>query len=157
MSNRQAVGVIDGKPSIIVLFSCHCAEEVWRDRENDRARDWKSSKTSHPGRGSGPFGKSGCGASPILICNSSAWWSPAGCQMPNLQTGPAMSISRLLIIFGLVLVAAGLLWPLVAKLGLGRLPGDIVIERENFRLYLPIGTSVLISAILSLILWLLSR
>jgi hypothetical protein len=68
-----------------------------------------------------------------------------------------MSISRLLIIFGLVLVAVGLLWPLVAKLGLGRLPGDIVIERENFRLYLPIGTSVLISAILSLILWLLSR
>jgi hypothetical protein len=68
-----------------------------------------------------------------------------------------MSISRLLIIFGLVLVGAGLLWPLVAKLGLGRLPGDIVIERENFRLYLPIGTSVLISAILSLILWLLSR
>ena len=67
-----------------------------------------------------------------------------------------MSISRLLIIFGLVLVAVGLLWPLVAKLGLGRLPGDIVIERENFRLYLPIGTSVLISAILSLILWLLS-
>jgi hypothetical protein len=68
-----------------------------------------------------------------------------------------MSISRLLIFFGLVLVAVGLLWPLVAKLGLGRLPGDIVIERENFRLYLPIGTSVLISAILSLILWLLSR
>ena len=68
-----------------------------------------------------------------------------------------MSISRLLIIFGLVLVGAGLLWPLVAKLGLGRLPGDIMIERENFRLYLPIGTSVLISAILSLILWLLSR
>jgi DUF2905 family protein len=66
-----------------------------------------------------------------------------------------MSISRLLIIFGLVLVAAGLLWPLVARLGLGRLPGDIVIERENLRLYLPIGTSVL-SAILSLILWLLS-
>ena len=68
-----------------------------------------------------------------------------------------MSISRLLIFFGLVLVAVGLLWPLVAKLGLGRLPGDIVIERENFRLYLPIGTSVLIIAILSLILWLLSR
>jgi hypothetical protein len=68
-----------------------------------------------------------------------------------------MSISRLLIIFGLVLVAAGLLWPLIVKLGLGRLPGDIVIERENFRLYLPIGTSVLISVILTLILWLLGR
>jgi len=66
-------------------------------------------------------------------------------------------MSRLLIIFGLTLVAAGLLWPFIAKLGLGRLPGDIVIERENFRLYLPIGTSVLISVVLSLILWLLDR
>jgi hypothetical protein len=68
-----------------------------------------------------------------------------------------MSVSRLLIVFGLVLVAMGLLWPLIAKLGLGRLPGDIVIERENFRLYLPIGTSLLISAVLSLILWLVNR
>jgi hypothetical protein len=68
-----------------------------------------------------------------------------------------MSVSRLLIIFGLVLIAVGLLWPLFAKLGLGRLPGDIVIERDNFRLYLPIGTSVLISIILSLIFWFLGR
>jgi hypothetical protein len=68
-----------------------------------------------------------------------------------------MSVPRLLIIFGLVLVAVGLLWPLFAKLGLGRLPGDIVIERDNFRLYLPIGTSVLISFILSLIFWFLGR
>jgi len=68
-----------------------------------------------------------------------------------------MPVPRLLIIFGLVLVAVGLLWPLMAKLGLGRLPGDIVIERDNFRLYLPIGTSVLISIILSLIFWLLGR
>jgi hypothetical protein len=68
-----------------------------------------------------------------------------------------MSVPRLLIIFGLVLIAVGLLWPLFAKLGLGRLPGDIVIERDNFRLYLPIGTSVLISVILSLIFWFLGR
>jgi Protein of unknown function (DUF2905) len=46
-------------------------------------------------------------------------------------------MARLLIIFGLVLILLGVLWPVVAKLGLGRLPGDIVIERENFRLYLP--------------------
>jgi hypothetical protein len=46
---------------------------------------------------------------------------------------------------------------LLAKLGLGRLPGDIVIERENFWLYLPIGTSLLISAVLSLILWVIGR
>jgi hypothetical protein len=68
-----------------------------------------------------------------------------------------MPFSRLLIVFGLVLVALGLLWPLIAKLGLGRLPGDIVVERENFRLYLPLGTSLLLSVILSVILWLINR
>ena len=66
-------------------------------------------------------------------------------------------MSRTLIIFGLVLVATGLLWPFLSKLGLGRLPGDIVIERENFTFYLPLGTSLLISVVLSLILWLLGR
>lgn len=54
-------------------------------------------------------------------------------------------------------MAAGLLWPLLQKVGLGRLPGDIVIERENFRLYLPLGTSLLISLVLSVILWLFGR
>jgi hypothetical protein len=51
----------------------------------------------------------------------------------------------------------GLLWPWLGKLGLGRLPGDIVIERESFRLYLPITTSILVSIVLSVILWLLNR
>ena len=62
-------------------------------------------------------------------------------------------MSRHLIIFGLVLVAVGVLWPVIAKLGLGRLPGDLVIERENFRLYIPIATSLLISLLLSVVLW----
>ena len=66
-------------------------------------------------------------------------------------------MSRWLIILGVVLIAAGLLWPLVQKLGLGRLPGDIVIERENFRFYFPIVTSLVISVALSLILWLFNR
>jgi hypothetical protein len=66
-------------------------------------------------------------------------------------------MSRLLIIFGLVLIAVGVLWPVIAKLGLGRLPGDLVIERENFRLYIPIATSLLISLLLSLVLWFLNR
>jgi hypothetical protein len=66
-------------------------------------------------------------------------------------------MARWLIILGIVLVVAGLLWPWITKLGLGRLPGDIVVERENFRLYLPITTSILISVALSLILWLLNR
>ena len=64
-------------------------------------------------------------------------------------------MSRWLIIFGVVLIAAGLLWSVLQKLGLGRLPGDIVIERENFRFYFPIVTSLIISVVLSLILWLL--
>ena len=66
-------------------------------------------------------------------------------------------MSRWLIIFGVVLIATGLLWPVLQKLGLGRLPGDIVIERENFRFYFPIVTSLIISVVLSLILWLLNR
>jgi Protein of unknown function (DUF2905) len=66
-------------------------------------------------------------------------------------------MGRWLIILGAVLVVAGLLWPWLGKLGLGRLPGDIVIERENFRLYLPITTSIVVSIVLSLILWLLNR
>lgn len=66
-------------------------------------------------------------------------------------------MQRWLIIFGVVLVALGLLWPLIGKLGLGRLPGDIVIERENFRLYFPVVTSLVVSAVLSLILWFFNR
>jgi uncharacterized protein HemY len=66
-------------------------------------------------------------------------------------------MARWLIVLGVVLIVAGLLWPWLGRLGLGRLPGDIVIERENFRLSLPITTSILISIVLSLILWLLNR
>ena len=66
-------------------------------------------------------------------------------------------MQRWLITFGIVLLIAGLLWPLLQKVGLGRLPGDIIIERENFRLYLPLGTSILISIVLSFVLWFLNR
>lgn len=66
-------------------------------------------------------------------------------------------MSRLLILVGIILVVAGLLWPWLGKLGLGRLPGDIVINRDNFRFYFPITTSILISLLLSLILWLFRK
>jgi Protein of unknown function (DUF2905) len=66
-------------------------------------------------------------------------------------------MARWLIILGVVLILAGLLWPWLTKLGLGRLPGDIVIERNGFRVYFPLTTSILISLVLSLILWLLGR
>jgi len=66
-------------------------------------------------------------------------------------------MSRLLIIFGIVLIAAGLLWPLIQKAGLGRLPGDLTFGSENFRVYVPITTSILISIVLSVVLWLINR
>lgn len=68
-----------------------------------------------------------------------------------------MSISRVLIGIGVILVIVGLLWPWLQKFGLGRLPGDIVIERDNVRFYLPITTSILISLLLTLILWLFRK
>jgi hypothetical protein len=68
-----------------------------------------------------------------------------------------MEVSRLLIALGLALVLAGLLWPVLAKLGLGRLPGDIAIERDGFSLYIPLATSILVSVALSLIFWIISR
>ena len=61
-------------------------------------------------------------------------------------------MARFLIIFALVLLVTGLLWPLLTRLGLGRLPGDIVVERKNFKIYLPIMTSVLVSLALSFLL-----
>lgn len=66
-------------------------------------------------------------------------------------------MSRTLIGIGLVLVVVGLAWPWIAKLGLGRLPGDIVIERAGFKLYIPIVTCILVSLLVSLVLWLLRR
>ena len=66
-------------------------------------------------------------------------------------------MQKFLIIFGLALVAIGLLWPVLSKIGLGRLPGDIVIERENVRFYFPIVTSLLVSAVLTAVIWLLNR
>jgi hypothetical protein len=62
-----------------------------------------------------------------------------------------------LIAIGTVLVAVGLLWPWLAKLGLGRLPGDIVVARGNFSFYFPIVTCLIVSVVLSFILWLLNR
>ena len=66
-------------------------------------------------------------------------------------------MTRVLVILGVILVVVGLAWPWLAKLGLGRLPGDIVIERENFRFYFPITTMILISLVLSLIFWLFRK
>jgi ribose/xylose/arabinose/galactoside ABC-type transport system permease subunit len=66
-------------------------------------------------------------------------------------------ISQFLVTIGVVLVLAGLLWPVLNKTGLGRLPGDIVVERENFRLYFPLTSSIIVSLILTILFWLFRR
>ena len=66
-------------------------------------------------------------------------------------------MSRILIIIGVILIAIGLLWPLLQKIGLGHLPGDIAIKKENFSFYFPITSSILVSIILSLVFWLLRK
>ena len=62
-----------------------------------------------------------------------------------------------LIILGAVLIAVGVAWPLIEKLGLGRLPGDFRIEREGFSFYFPLTTCLIISVVLSLVVWFLRR
>ncbi|WP_096359221.1 DUF2905 domain-containing protein [Sulfuricaulis limicola] len=66
-------------------------------------------------------------------------------------------MTRILVTLGIILIVVGLAWPWLVKLGLGRLPGDIVIERENFRFYFPITTMVLASLVVSLIFWLFRK
>jgi Protein of unknown function (DUF2905) len=66
-------------------------------------------------------------------------------------------MSRTLIILGLAIAAVGFLWPWISRLGLGRLPGDILVQRESFTFYAPITTGILVSVVLSLVLWLFSR
>jgi Protein of unknown function (DUF2905) len=66
-------------------------------------------------------------------------------------------MQKLLIVLGVVILAAGLLWPFLARLGLGRLPGDIVVERPGFSFAFPIVTCIILSVVLTLAMWLFRR
>ncbi|HWK34443.1 MAG TPA: DUF2905 domain-containing protein [Hyphomicrobium sp.] len=66
-------------------------------------------------------------------------------------------MGKLLVIAGIVIVAVGLVWMLGERLGLGRLPGDIMIERGSTRIYIPLMSSLIVSVVLSLIFWLVNR
>jgi hypothetical protein len=66
-------------------------------------------------------------------------------------------MQKALIVLGSIMLAAGLLWPWLSKLGLGRLPGDIRIETEGGGFYFPIVTCIVISIVLSLLLWIFRR
>lgn len=66
-------------------------------------------------------------------------------------------MTRILVTLGVILIVVGLAWPWLMKLGLGKLPGDIVIERENFKFYFPITTMILVSLVVSVIFWLFRK
>ena len=66
-------------------------------------------------------------------------------------------MQRLLITIGLLIALIGLLWPRITRLDLGRLPGDLRIDKPGFTFYAPFTTMSVISVVLSLIIWLLRR
>ena len=66
-------------------------------------------------------------------------------------------MARFLIVLGLAILVIGLLWPYLSQIGLGRLPGDIAIERENMTFYFPLMTCLLLSVLLSLVFWVVNR
>ena len=68
-----------------------------------------------------------------------------------------MDISRFLVTLGVAILVVGLLWPVLGKIGLGRLPGDIVIRRDRVTFYFPIVTSIVLSILLTLLLNLFRR
>lgn len=66
-------------------------------------------------------------------------------------------MSKKLIIIGCLLIVVGLLWPILEKLNLGRLPGDIIVRRDDFRFYFPITTCLLVSVVLTILIWLFKK
>ena len=69
--------------------------------------------------------------------------------MPKMQ--------KILIVLGILVLVAGILWPWISKLPIGRLPGDIIIDKPGLKVYIPITTMILVSVIVSVILWLLRK
>lgn len=66
-------------------------------------------------------------------------------------------MSRWLITLGVLLILLGLIWPWLARMGVGHLPGDIYFERKGFSFYFPLVTSIVISLLLSLLFWLFRK
>jgi hypothetical protein len=66
-------------------------------------------------------------------------------------------VQRLLIAVGLLIALAGALWPWLSKLPLGRLPGDIVVDRPGFKVFAPFTTMLVVSLVISVLIWLFRR
>jgi Protein of unknown function (DUF2905) len=66
-------------------------------------------------------------------------------------------MQRALIVIGLVLLVAGIAWPWLSRLPFGRLPGDFSVERENFSFFFPLATSIVVSIVISVLVWLFRK
>jgi hypothetical protein len=66
-------------------------------------------------------------------------------------------VAKWLIAIGIVLIALGVLWPVLVKLGLGSLPGDFKLERRGYTFYFPLTTSIIVSVVITVILWIFRR
>ena len=66
-------------------------------------------------------------------------------------------MAKWLITIGVICVALGLLWPLITKLGLGELPGDMRVERKGYSFFFPITTCIVVSIVISVLLWIFRR
>jgi uncharacterized protein HemY len=80
----------------------------------------------------------------------------AAADFPTCQSRD-QAMQRLLIGIGVALVLAGIAWPLLSRIGLGRLPGDIMIRRGSTSFYFPLATCIIISVVLSALMWLFNR
>ena len=80
-----------------------------------------------------------------------------GCLNAELISAEWLNMNRALIAIGVFLIVLGFSWPWIEKIGFGRLPGDIAVEKEGFRLYVPIATSIVISVVLSGLLFVWNR
>lgn len=66
-------------------------------------------------------------------------------------------MQKTLIILGITIVLAGLFWPWLSKIPFGRLPGDIIVDKPGFKLFFPISSMLLVSGLISLIMWLFKK
>lgn len=64
---------------------------------------------------------------------------------------------KILILIGIAILIVGFLWPWISKLPFGKLPGDIVVDKPNFKMYIPITSMILISLVISIIIWLIKK
>jgi len=79
-------------------------------------------------------------------------------RMDRRAPGPMPELGRALIVMGIVLALVGLVLVFVDRVPwIGRLPGDVHVQRGNWTIYVPLGTSIVLSVVLTLVLWLIGR